>query len=68
MDDAQKAAFIIAQAALFNAEIAGMTAENQAAVALGEVPPYDLGKFRQKIAEYEGVLGFNAVITFFGSN
>ena len=68
MDSAQKAAFVIAQAALLNAEIAGMTAENQAAVALGEVPPFDLRKFREVAVRYEGVLGFNAMITFFGEN
>lgn len=68
MTPEQKAAFIIAQAALLNAEIAGMMAENQAAIATGERPPFTLGDFRQVIAEQGGALGWNAVITFFGEN
>ena len=64
MDDAQRAAFVMAQAALLNAEIAAMTAENQATIAMGSPPPYTLGNFREVIGRYEGILGHNAAINF----
>lgn len=67
MTPEQKAAFITAQAALFNAEIASMTAENMQRAALGHSMAYGAEQFEEVIRKYEGVLGHNAVITFFGS-
>lgn len=59
----QKAAFIIAQAALVMAKIAGMTAANQYHAALGHIPQYGEADF--VVAANEGVLGWNPVISFF---
>lgn len=64
MTSEQKAAFIIAQAACAVAKIAGMQVENQIAFAGGLEIRYRKEHF-DAVANY-GVLGHNAVITFFG--
>lgn len=65
MTPEQKAAFIVAQAALFNARVAGMQAENQHRLSCGEPVAYADDEFQRVIAEGEGVLGHNAVCIFF---
>lgn len=54
MTDGQKAAFVIAQAALLNAEIAIL----QARGATEE-------DFDRVLTRYEPVLGYNALVSFF---
>lgn len=63
MTPEQKAAFIVAQAALVNAKIAGMQAENQRRIAIGYDNPYTEKDF--EAAANHHVLGWNAVIEFF---
>lgn len=65
MTPEQKAAFVNAQAALLNAEIAGMQAENQHRLSRGETIAYGEDGFHEAFKRYEGVLGHNAVISFF---
>lgn len=68
MTHEQAAAFINAQTALLNARIAGMTAENMQRAAVGNSMAYDEEYFASVVREFEGVLGFNAVITLFGQS
>lgn len=63
MSPEQQAAFINAQCALVNAKIAGMTAENNRAYMKGEEQPYREADFERE--SQPGILGWNAVITFF---
>lgn len=64
MTDEQKAAFIMAQAAVLNAEIAGMVAENMQRQALGHSMAYDEAAF-ETLVNRSGC-NHNAVVTFFG--
>lgn len=64
MTPEQKAAFIMAQAACANAEIAGMRAENQMREALGDAPAYGYEHFSAVMERYG--IHHNAVVTFFG--
>lgn len=61
----QRAAFVAAQAAMLNAEITAMVAENMERQALGRSMAYTEKQFDAVIRRYEGVLGHNAVVTFF---
>lgn len=65
MSDEQKAAYVMAQVALFNARIAGMVAENQMRTHRGEAPAYVEGDF-VKAAEDSGI-HHNAVVGIFYS-
>lgn len=62
MDQNAKAAFIIAQAACANAEIAGMQAENQQRLSLGQSVAYDMDAFMAVQDSY--MIGHNAVIEY----
>lgn len=64
MTDEQKAAFIMAQAAVLNAEVAGMTAENEDRISRGLTIAFDEAAF-QDVINRSGCT-HNAVITFFG--
>lgn len=64
MNDELKAAFLNAQTALLNAEIQGMVAENQHRMACGNSVAYGEEAFDAAIKRYEGILGYNAMITF----
>jgi len=66
MTPEQKAAFVVAQAALLNARIAAMNAANANRAITGLSPAYDEGDFAKLESYYEGALGWNAVITLFG--
>ena len=59
----QKAAYIIAQAACANSEVAGMQAENQDRLANGLSIAYDEAAFAAVIERYG--IHHNAVVTFF---
>ncbi len=63
MTDEQKAAFIIAQAACAQAEIAAMQAFNQHRLSLGQSIGYDEEAFLAIADKY--LIGHNAVISFF---
>lgn len=65
MNDDQKAAFINAQSALLNCEVAGMIAENQSRQRQGYSLAYAEDAFDAVYKNYEGVLGANAVINLF---
>lgn len=64
MTPEQQAAFIIAQAAILQARIAGMQAENQARIAAGRALLFHAEDFDRE-ADTSGC-GHNDVITFFG--
>jgi len=59
----QKAAFIIAQAAISMATVAAMQAENNHQLTIGQGVKYKEAEF--SAAANEAVLGHNAVIEFF---
>ncbi len=63
MTTEQKAAFIMAQAACLNAEIAGMVAENQWRAHRGESPAYSEQGFQQVLERYS-ILTWNGAIAF----
>lgn len=63
----QAAAFVIAQAAMMNARIAGMVAENQCRERRGDSPAFGEAEFAAVEQEYGGTLGHNAVIEIFRS-
>lgn len=67
MTPEQKAAFVVAQAALLNARVAGMTAENQYRSSRGLTIAYGEDAFVSLEREFEGTLGHNAVLLFFAS-
>ena len=52
MTPEQRAAYIMAQAACANAEVAGMTAENMQRAALGQSMAYDESAFVAVIENY----------------
>lgn len=65
MTDEQKAAFIMAQAAVLNAEITGMAAENYIRMYRGEALAYDEQAFQAAVNR--SPCHHNAVLTLFGS-
>lgn len=65
MTPEQVAAFVNAQAALLNARVAAMTAENMQRAALGHSMAYTEEQFDEVIREYEGTLGHNAALELF---
>ena len=65
MTDDQKAAYINAQVALFNAEIAGMVAENTIRAHRNETLAYPESAFSEVMNKYDSTIGHNAVISFF---
>jgi hypothetical protein len=65
VDQASKAAFIIAQAACATAEIAAMQAENQIRLSQGLSVAYDHANFMAVIDNY--YIGHNAVIGYLRS-
>jgi len=67
MTDEQKAAFILGQVALMNCRLAGMQAENAKRAVSGASPAYDEAAFARLDMEFVGVLGYNAMISFFRS-
>ena len=67
MTPEQKAAFVVAQAALFNARVAGMVAENQYRTSRGLMVAYGEDAFASLEREFSAVLGHNAVVLFFAS-
>jgi hypothetical protein len=54
-------AYINAQTAIFNCEVAGMMAENAACAVRGDSPSYDDGYFQAVKAEYELLIGHDAL-------
>lgn len=67
MTPEQKAAFVVAQAALLNTRVAGMEAENQQRQYRGLAPAYGEDAFISLEREFESTLGHNAVLLFFAS-
>ncbi len=65
MTDEQKAAYVAAQAALLNARIAGMVAENQHRMNCNNSIAYGVEEFESVISEYEPFIGHNACIELF---
>ncbi len=65
MTPEQRAAFVNAQTALLNCEVAGMVAQNQWMAHVGGTPAYDEPAFLAKFREYENVIGYNAVVDLF---
>ena len=65
MTEAQSAAYVMAQAALLNARIAGMAAENMQRAHLGQSMAYGEDAFAAVAREYQSVLGHNAVLWLF---
>ena len=65
MNEEARAAFIVAQAACANARIAGMVAENQHRLSLGQSIAYDEAAFTAIETEY--MIGHNAVIEYLRS-
>jgi len=63
MTPEQKAAFIMAQAAMLSAEIAGMVAENQARSHRGESPAYTQIAFQEAESRYS-ILSWNGALEF----
>jgi len=66
MTDEQKAAFVMAQAALLNARVAGMVAQNQFRMSYDNSISYDENAFIAVEREFDSVLGHNAVLVLFG--
>ena len=67
MEPVERAAFLIAQAAMLNAEIARMQAENQHRMNCGNNIAYGDAEFRSVIAQYESTLGYNGALLFLRS-
>lgn len=65
MDSMQKAAFIIAQAAMAQGELMGMAAENQHRIAVGRTDLYTEEAFAAVPIKYG--LGHNDVLTYLQS-
>ena len=61
----QAAAFVIAQAALFNCEVAAMVAENAQRAVVGSSMAYTADAFMDLSARYEATIGHNAVLSLF---
>lgn len=65
MTPEQKAAFINAQVQMFILERSIMEAENLARERAGEAPAYGPKQYEELKAEWDPVLGYNSVISFF---
>lgn len=65
MTPEQKAAFIAARTALFNAKIALMQAANTTREQRGESLAYGEEQFAKKIADWEAVIGYHAVLDLY---
>lgn len=65
MTPEQKAAYVVAQAALLNATMAQMTADNLFATSRGECAPYNELHFESHIQEFEATIGHNALMELF---
>lgn len=65
MDQESKVAFIIAQAACANAEIAAMTAQNQLQISQGLTPQFGYEDFMAIQSTY--YIGHNSVIEYLRS-
>jgi hypothetical protein len=65
MTPEQKASYINAQVALFNAEIEGMKAENIHRLNCDNSIAYAMDEFYGVIKKWESILGSNALIEFF---
>lgn len=63
MTPEQKAAFIMGQAAMLNAILAGMLSENQMRLHRGEAPAYTEEAFQRVIAEYS-ILSWNGALEY----
>lgn len=63
MNEQQRSAFIIARAAMLNAEIAGMQAENLSRANRGLSPAYDEALFQGMISNYSD-LYHNNLLTY----
>lgn len=64
MTPEQKAAFVNAQVAVFNARVAGMIAENAQRVHIGQSLAYGEGDFTAIEREYDALLS-NNLLDFF---
>lgn len=62
--DELKAAFINAHVAIFNCRVAGMQAENRHRLDCGNSIAYGVEQFADLEAEFEPVLGHNALIAY----
>lgn len=65
MNSDQNIVYLYGQITLFNAEIAGMQAENAACLHHGLAPTYQDAAFKECIRRYECVIGHNAIIGSF---
>lgn len=63
MNEQQRSAFVIAQAAMLNAEIAAMQAENQMRAHRGETPAYADMEFNAVIGRYN-ILTWNGCLSY----
>lgn len=63
-NDELKAAFINAHVAMLNCRVAGMQAENQHRLDCGNSIAYGVEQFTDVEAEFEPVLGHNALIAY----
>jgi len=62
MTPEQKAAYVVAQAALLNARISAMKAEND---CYPDAIPYGEKAFDDVIEQFDGILGHNALMELF---
>ena len=67
MEPVERAAFLIAQAAMLNAEVARMQAENQHRMNCGNSIAYADAEFQAVIGSYESTLGYNGALLFLRS-
>jgi hypothetical protein len=65
MTSEENVAYINAQVALLNAEIATMQAANAMRIHRGETPAYGEEQFTKVLERYECSLGHNAVVGMF---
>lgn len=65
MTPEQKAAWVMAQAAMLNAEIVAMATANSERERRGEAYAYGEDQFREVIERYEGTLSWNGVVGLF---
>jgi len=67
MTPEQKAAYVMAQAALLNAKVASMQAENAVREQLGYAEAYGVKEWEDVLEKAQRVIGHNAIIKFFES-
>lgn len=65
MTPEQKAAYVVAQAALLNAELAMAQADNKMREMQGYAPAYDGVAFADMLRRYEATIGHNAIMELF---